>query len=178
VKYDLVMEMGPASSEDLKRYWSRMLEGVVEYNAEWMADHGSDVPIPQYENPRQAGQIAAQRIAAVPRILQRGKATCAEWAAVAAAQLRLAGDHEAHCVLIDVFNPHYGVPSDYEYHVIVRRGDGTEFDPTQDLPGYRGTGDWVKDNGHCCRDCALKINGKQTPCTSCRLEGANKCNHR
>jgi len=176
---NLVMEMGPASSESLKRYWGRMLEGAVEYNAEWMADHGSEIRLPTYEEPRSGGKTAAQRIGTAPVIISRGKATCAEWAAVAAAQLRLAGDANAKCVLIDVFDPRYGTTVDYDYHVIVRRGDGTEFDPTQDLPGYRGTGDWVKDNGHCCRECALKVNGHKTPCTSCRLEKASGgCSHR
>ncbi len=39
MKHNLIIECAPASSEDLRRQWEAVVEGVVEYNAEWFSDN-------------------------------------------------------------------------------------------------------------------------------------------
>ena len=179
MKHNLIIECAPASSEDLRRQWERVVEGIVEYNAEWFADHLDEVdgPLPRYEEPREAGKLADQRVGTAPVVHARGKATCVEWCAYVAGLLRCR-DGEIGCsvVLVPVFSPKYNKEVPYTYHAVVERADGTIEDVTADLPGYSGAmgshphdAPWYKKLGHCCSDCALGVDGAQSTCEPCAI---------
>jgi len=167
--HNLVIEIPKAKSEQLRRYWQRMVDGLSEYNAEWLADHpeAQDGPFPTYELPRSGGRCADQRVASAPIILERNKATCVEWACFVTGLYRLRGETEAYVRLIPIFSETYGRAVPYQYHAVVVRADGTIEDVTADLPGYNLPGPWWKAAGHCCADCALGKHGPVEPCEPC-----------
>jgi len=179
MKHNLIIECAPASSEELRKQWEAVVEGVVEYNAEWFSNHMETVdgPLPKYEEPRNAGALADQRVATAPVIHQRNKATCVEWCAYVAGLIR-SRDGEAGCevLLVPVFSPKYDKEIPYTYHAVVRRADNSIEDVTADLPGYMGkyqsqsdSTEWWANVGHCCEDCALGIDGAASTCEPCAV---------
>lgn len=189
MKHNLVIECGPASSDELRRQWQWIANGVADFNAEWFHDHPGEVemPLPVYETPRKAGGVADQRVACAPVVRTRGKATCVEWAAYCCGAMRLAGE-DCSVVLVEARSPKYDKPVPYSYHALVEvqprdaqgrpAGEPVVHDVTAELPGYydatMGHSDvpWWERLGHCCSDCALGRHGKSTPCTGCAQAGS------
>ena len=177
MKHNLIIECAPASSEDLRRQWEAVVEGVVEYNAEWFSDNMDKVdgPLPKYEEPRTAGSLADQRVATAPVIHARNKATCVEWCAYVAGLIRCKdGEKDCQVLLVPVFSPKYDKEIPYTYHAVIQRADGSIEDVTTDLPGYMGmyeaqsdSQEWWANIGHCCEDCALGIDGAASTCEPC-----------
>lgn len=178
MNHKLLIEMGPASSDELRVYWEAMCEGLVEMNAHWMADHRSEIegPVPRYEDPRvvRCGEepVADQALGAAWVIHKRGTATCFDWCAYVAALRRLNGDLKARVILIDEVGE-YERAIPYRYHALVEATDpqGRTYilDATQDLPGYQGSDEWWADHGHCCIDCALGLHAEEQPCEECDI---------
>lgn len=182
MKHNLLIECGPATSEDLMRQWSAVCDGLCEYNAHWFADNRNkiDGPLPRYEDPRgvfndHGGRVADQALGTAPVIHARGKATCFDWCAYVAGLLRFQGDLGARVILIPVVGE-YERAIPYRYHALVETGDGEILDPTCDLPGYQGTDEWWTDHGHCCKDCALGTHEpEEQPCPDCETAQAAGC---
>lgn len=176
--HNLLIECGPMSSDELRQVWSECVESIVQANAHRLSDHPSWMVellrhLPRYELPRRA-RNADQAVATVDIVRRRGKATCVEWAAICAADARVAGDLAARAVLVDQVDE-YDQPIPGAYHVIVVYGDGRDVDVTQMLPGYDAVGDeWWLAHGHCCRDCALGIDGARTTCQPCAAAQAQQ----
>lgn len=183
-KHNLIIECGPASSDELRRHWQRVANGIADMNAEYFADHPDkiDMPLPRYETPREAGGIADQRVGNAWVVRRRGKATCVEWAAYCCGAMRVRGT-PCDVVLVEARSMKYNKPIPYSYHALVEAvdpetGETRRIDVTADLPGYHqasmGHPDdpwWIR-LGHCCEDCALGEHGKETPCEECAVTGA------
>ena len=176
MKHNLIIECAPASSEELRRQWEAVVEGVVEYNAEWFGYNLDKVdgPLPKYEEPRSAGSLADQRVATAPVIHTRDRATCVEWCAYVAGLIRCRdGEMGCQVILVPVFSPKYDKEIPYTYHAVVQRANGSIEDVTADLPGYMGhssqsdSQEWWAHIGHCCQDCALGIDGASSTCQPC-----------
>lgn len=173
MKHNLLIELGPASSEELRVYWEGACEGLCEANAHWFADHPQEIdgPMPRYEDPRgkvcNGARVADQALGSAPVIHKRLKATCFDWCAYVAGLRRAQGDKDARVILIPVVGE-YGRAIPFRYHALVETGDGEIIDATQDLPGYQGSDEWWADHGHCCKDCALGSHEPEDqPCEEC-----------
>lgn len=179
MKHNLIIECGPATSEQLKEQWEELANGVARCNAAWFdANPGQvDMPLPQYEDPRSAGGVADQRVGIAPVVRKRRKATCVEWAAYICGAMMHSGQ-PAFVKLIEARSIKYEKPVPFSYHAVVRDSTGQVFDVTADLPGYQeatmGAADqpWWERLGHCCADCALEEHGKKTPCHECAVMGS------
>lgn len=171
MSHNLLIECGAMGSDELRQIWEEMVEGMVQANAHRIEDHPEWIDAllqapPEYETPRRRAGVD-QVCATIDIVLRRRKATCVEWAAICAAHARVLGDFNARAVLVEQVDENDD-PIPGAFHVIVVYGDGHEKDVTQMLPGYVGHPDaWWIDHGHCCRDCALGIDGAQTTCTPC-----------
>lgn len=171
MRHNLIIECAPMTSEELMSFWEGLIEGVCESNCEYFLANPDSIlsqnDLPAYELPRPAGNTADQRVATAPVINARKRATCVEWCAYIVGVLRAKGENDAIVKLIPIFSKRYSRPVDYSYHAVVQRQNGEIYDYTLDLPGYNGTGEWWRDAGHCCPDCALGIGGAQTVCLPC-----------
>lgn len=177
MSHDLLIECGAMSSDELRQTWEGMVDGITEANAHRIAEHPEWIVAllaspPTYELPRRRANVD-QVCGTIDIVLKRRKATCVEWAAICAAHARVTGDLNARAVLVDQVDENDD-PIPGAFHVIVIYGDGTDADVTQMLPGYHGREAWWLDHGHCCRDCALGINGARTTCTPCAAADAER----
>lgn len=174
----LTIECGDMTSAELQQLWGETVDAMVDMNAHLITDHPGWMDEllarpPTYEKPRRARNVD-QVVATIDIVRKRGRATCVEWAAICAGDARAAGDLAAHARLVDQVDEH-DKPIPGAYHVIVVYGNGQERDVTQMLPGYNGNPDaWWLDHGHCCRDCALGIDGAKTTCAPCAAAEAER----
>jgi len=173
-RHDLHIEVKAPSSVSLRDQWTAVSEGLTACNVTAiLQDPGLSYRLannlPKYEPPRRAGR-ADQAVGTLPVVLERGKATCIEIAAVDAAMRRVGGDRAARVALIDVYNRRIGAAQPYAYHAVVVCGDGTISDPTRALPGAADEEYWAA-AGHCCEDCALETPGHKTVCEPCAVGG-------
>jgi hypothetical protein len=128
-----------------------MAEGAVLVNLSEIGE-GANVDFVEklkYEKPRMGRN---QRIGSLREVSRRGRATCLEIAAIVAAAERVAG-RNAYVHVISTKYKKKTVP--YQYHAVVRYPDGSVFDASELLDGYRADGEWWQRVGHCCASCAL-----------------------